>query len=615
MTDESHVNNPEDSNVRLLRLAVERGLLTDGKLQTLLNRSDSTNICDLAIEENIIGSADIDLLKPLAESKTFLPGYEFLEVVGVGATGAVYRARHEKLRRMVALKLLKPSVMQNDSATARSRIEARIGASLQHANVVVVHDYGVHHQRIFLAQEFIQGESVDELIEREGAIRPAMALKLVEQVVRALSHAAESGVVHRDIKPANLLLTEKDAALRSDDVPVVKVSDFGLAFQRLEGENETRLTVDGSTLGTPSYAAPEQLIDSNVDLRADIYSLGATLLHMVSGQQPFAKANAFQAIADKMAGKETWREIEGLELPAAVRQLIMDMTHHAIEDRIQDYQELNNRIQLLLQNEDSLNRLETASNTGAAAIERPLKKQPLVAAVLAAGLAIVAGWLWYSQASQGPIESPYIRTGDEFPLYLGDGLPSPSEHRQRGSFGIEADEDGTDVIEGGPGSTMIFRIPEFDPLSDTFRFQIEVNVFPGSRASICFAMNSEAKDYMFHSVIMNNETATFGSGSFRNGIGPESFRDGNKLGDRAMLTTHPQTPRIELHAATDGPSYQVITIDRQRNGWFAAVNGRFSGSCFSNSDETREIAIHIPQGRVQFANIRTFATEPDPDGG
>lgn len=600
MKDEGQDNKSEAPNIRLLRLAVERGLLTDVQLETLIDRSDSNDICDLAVKENMIGSADVDLLKPLAESKTFLPGYEFLEILGVGATGAVYKARHEKLQRMVALKLLKPSVMQNDSATARSRIEARIGASLQHPNVVVVHDYGVHQQRIYLAQEFIRGESIDELVDREGPIRPIIALKLIEQVVQALNHAAESAVVHRDIKPANLLLTEKDLTLQSDEVPVVKVSDFGLAFQRLEGENETRLTVDGSTLGTPSYAAPEQLIDSNVDLRADIYSLGATLLHMVSGQQPFANTNAFQAIADKMAGKETWREIE-LELPVVLRRLIMDMTHHAIEDRIQTYQELNKRIQAIFDDEESLNCLDSAPIAKFAATETRRKTHPLAVVILASALAVTATWL--ATNSSQPVAAAYIRSGSETPLYLGDELPSSNEHPQRGELTTATDADSTRVIQGGPlPTTMVFRIPKFDPQSETFRFQMEINIFPNARAAVCFAMSPEAKDYKFHSVILNDKTATLGYGS---------FRSGNDLGANVKLTTTTWSPHIQLRTPAEGPAYQVVTIDRQHGGWFASVNGKLIGSCFSEPNEVKEIAIHIPQGQVQFANIRTYATELD----
>lgn len=603
MSDDSYVNNSEDPNIRLLRLAVERGLLTHVQLETLIDRSDSANICDLAVQESMIRSADIDLLKPLAESTSFLPGYEFLEVLGVGATGAVYRARHEKLNRMVALKLLKPSVMQNDSATARSRIEARIGASLQHPNVVVVHDYGVHQQRIFLAQEFIQGESVDQLIEREGPVNSNVALKIVEQVVQALSHAAESSVVHRDIKPANLLLTEKDATLQSDEIPVVKVSDFGLAFQKLEGENETRLTVDGSTLGTPSYAAPEQLIDSNVDLRADIYSLGATLLHMVSGQQPFAKANAFQAIADKMAGKETWREIEGLELPAGVRQLIMDMTHHAVEDRIQNYQELDRRVQALLSDKEGMECLEAAPIAKVASTEKPRSKKTVLVALFATVLVVAA--ILLATTSQKPIAARYVRTGPIIPLYRGEELPAPNAHPQRGQIVTALDSDSTRVIQGGPlSTTMVFRIPKNIVESETFRFQIEINIFPEARAAVCFAMKPEAKDYKFHSVILNNKTGTFGFGS---------FRSGGMLGENAMLITQTWSPRIELRAPKEAPAYQLVTIDRQKNGWFASVNGKMIGSCFGDPDEVNEIGIHIPQGQVQFANIRTSAIKLDDD--
>ena len=595
MTDPSDPTS-RNAGIRLLQLAVERGLLTEQQFETVAG-STRHDVCDQAIEASLISSADVNMLRPLAEPDTFLPGYEFLDVVGVGATGAVYKARDTKLDRMVALKLLKPSVLQSGSATARSRIEARIGASLQHPNVVVVHDYGVHQQRIFLAQEFIEGESLQDLIERDGPLSPDSALDIVQQVVSALDDAAAAGVVHRDIKPANLLLMERGKRVNARG-PFVKVTDFGLAFRRVTSTDATRLTVDGATLGTPSYAAPEQLVDSNVDHRADIYSLGATLYHMVTGRQPFHGANAFRAIADKMSGKEEWRDEGTDDVPQALLALILDMTHHNIEDRIATYEELSERVQRILDGADeplpSMEPLPLGRETTA---RRQTSGRPLQLAILTLVLLVSALWFAFRPPPLMPEAVEVVRG----PFYLFNGQQLPDRrHRQAalgGSFWVGADQENTSVLSGDRAA-IHFQIPEPpEGLPDLFRFATRLElVDEGATADICFAVSADGMDY--HALRVAADGFQFGSGT-----DIESERAFMVFADAPTVPLKPQTD--------DSPTYQVVVVEKHQAGWFVTVNEQLIGSCKVQDGQLREVVIRANDGAVNFADLSTFALQPD----
>lgn len=594
MTESADPTN-RHAGIRLLQLAVERGLLTEQQFETVAG-SSRQDVCDQAVEASLISSADVDMLRPLAEPDTFLPGYEFLDVVGVGATGAVYKARDTKLDRMVALKLLKPSVLQSDSATARSRIEARIGASLQHPNVVVVHDYGVHHQRIFLAQEFIDGESLQDLIERDGALSADCALDIVQQVVSALNDAASAGVVHRDIKPANLLLMERGSKRVNARGPFVKVTDFGLAFRRVTSTDATRLTVDGATLGTPSYAAPEQLVDSTVDHRADIYSLGATLYHMVTGQQPFHGANAFKAIADKMSGNEDWRHEATDDLPPSLLALILDMTHHKVEDRIASYQELAERLQRIVDGADeplpALEPLPLERGVTRSAGRKPLLIGLLAVALMAAAIGV---------ALQRPRLMPQNVEAAGLPTFFFNGEELPDRrHRQAalgGSFWVDADSEKVGVLRG-ERAAIHFQIPEpAENTPDLFRFSTRLElVDDGATADICFAVSADGMDY--RALRVSPDGVQFGAGT-------------DIESERAFMV-FTESPTVPLKQRTDdSPVYQVVVVEKHLNGWFVTVNEQLVGSCELRDGQLREVVIRANDGAVNFADLKSIALRPD----
>lgn len=208
--------------------------------------------------------------------------YEVLRHLATGGMGAVYKARDTDLGRDVALKVLAPELAANPSRRDRFQREARHGARLRHENLVTIYDCGEANGFCYIALELVEGTDLLQYIGSKGKLEPAEAVTILTQAAKALDHAHRHGVIHRDIKPSNFLLAFSEQGLQ------VKLTDFGVA--RLPRDDESRLTLAGLTVGTVDYMAPEQARDSSLaDARSDLYSLGCTLYHMLTGQPPFAE--------------------------------------------------------------------------------------------------------------------------------------------------------------------------------------------------------------------------------------------------------------------------------------------------------------------------------------
>src|ERR1700736_1023550 len=203
--------------------------------------------------------------------------------LGRGAMGITYKAFDTNLRCPVALKVINNTYLNSDIARQRFLREARAAAALRHQNVASVFHLGTDNECYFYAMEFIDGETVDAYMKRIGPLSPLEALEITVQVSRALGAAVKQQLVHRDLKPANLMLVDEEGE------KVVKVIDFGLAKSaKREGEDSGALTVGGGFVGTPHFASPEQLEERDIDIRSDIYSLGATFYYMLAGHPPFS---------------------------------------------------------------------------------------------------------------------------------------------------------------------------------------------------------------------------------------------------------------------------------------------------------------------------------------
>jgi serine/threonine protein kinase len=336
-------SSPEETQLDFIRLAVSQSFLPSDSSADLAREATilGKTVANLALEKGMMDNVQVDILTTLLHSKETVPGYEILEVLGRGGMGVVYRARQVNLDRPVALKMIAAQQLSQPGMLTRFEQEAVTVGKLRHPNIVAAYDLGNAEGRLYFAMELVEGENLEALIQREGSLSEAETWALARQALAGLSHADRAGIVHRDVKPQNLLLVEPpEGSDLPPGIPMLKITDFGLALLTAKPETLASLTMEHSTLGSPHYMAPEQISGSKVDRRADIYALGATIYHMLSGQPPFPGGSVQHVLAKKL---ERPRPVLHKEFPNISQEtslLVASMMAKAPEDRPSEYSEL-----------------------------------------------------------------------------------------------------------------------------------------------------------------------------------------------------------------------------------------------------------------------------------
>ena len=262
--------------------------------------------------------------------------------LGRGAMGVTYKAVDTNLDKPVALKIINGQSIGQENARKRFRREARSAASLHHRHIAGVFHFGESSGSFFYAMEYIDGETGDALVKREGPLPWRTALEVALQVSRALMAAHAKDLVHRDIKPANIMVVDE-----VDERGVVKLIDFGLAKSAAEKEGSHSVTNVSGFLGTPLYASPEQCEEIPADIRSDIYSLGVTLWFMLTGEPTFV-GNLGKVFHQQMHAAPPWEKLPA-DLPREVRTLLERMLAKDRADRQQTPAELRTEIEQCLQ--------------------------------------------------------------------------------------------------------------------------------------------------------------------------------------------------------------------------------------------------------------------------
>ncbi len=256
--------------------------------------------------------------------------FRILRPLGRGGMSEVYLAEQTSLHRQVAVKVLRPELLSDATILRRFELEAKSAAGLMHANIVQVYSFGQQDGLYYIAQEYVQGMNLRQLLNRRGPPELLVAYHIMRQVASALTAAAEAGIVHRDIKPENILITRKGEA---------KVADFGLA-QLAESEHRVQLTQVGMTMGTPLYMSPEQINGETVDHRSDIYSFGVTCYRMLSGRPPFRGDTTLTLAMQHMTHTPDDLATLRPDLPPVISEIVHKMMARAPADRYQHAREI-----------------------------------------------------------------------------------------------------------------------------------------------------------------------------------------------------------------------------------------------------------------------------------
>ncbi|HYG76330.1 MAG TPA: serine/threonine-protein kinase, partial [Planctomycetota bacterium] len=344
------------------------------------------------------------MTEPRKDTLKEIGGFELISKIGQGGMGAVFKARQKSLDRIVALKVLPPSIAKDAKFIERFQREARACAKLNHPNIVQGVDVGKDEATgvWYFAMEFIDGASALKLLKSQGTVPEERALEIARDVARALECAAANGIVHRDIKPDNILLTSRGDA---------KLADLGLAKQMNKAEDAS-LTQSGQAIGTPYYMAPEQVrgASAEIDIRTDIYALGGTLYHLVTGQPPYSGETSALIMSRHLTEPPPKASKTNPKVSEACSRLIEKMMQKEREKRVQSPAELIEQIEKALRGETITGprpQLKVAAHSRRKeAIEKPASKLPLVLGL--AGVGAVIAVVLLLKGSSAPEKSAKV---------------------------------------------------------------------------------------------------------------------------------------------------------------------------------------------------------------
>jgi serine/threonine protein kinase/formylglycine-generating enzyme required for sulfatase activity len=404
---EEHLKNCPQCIDSLGKLAAE---------ETLVGSAENTDVEPVAAENTLVGklieklkgiSADTDAtLAPRSECSNDAavlaghPRYRVLELLGVGGMGSVYKAEHLLMQRPVALKIINRSLTNSALAVERFEREVVAAAQLTHPNIVTAFDAERWDDTHFLAMEYVEGISLQQVIARQGPLPIGVTAAYIAKAAQGLQHAFERGMAHRDIKPHNIMLTTDGQ---------IKILDFGLARFVRENTAQGGMTQEGSLLGTPDYIAPEQVRDTHgADIRSDIYSLGCTFYALLAGRPPFPTGNAIEKVMSHLErAPQPISEIRA-DVPGELVQVLERMIAKDPADRYQTPEEAVLALTPFMEDNNPVNMAKSDSTAiepmpAGARSRSPRRRRPLLIATIGVTLVALAGFVIYLVTDKGEI--------------------------------------------------------------------------------------------------------------------------------------------------------------------------------------------------------------------
>jgi serine/threonine-protein kinase len=330
----------------LLPVIKKSGILADRQFDELRNRVLAG---ELPFEPKLLATKLVrDKVLTEYQARRFLGNkshglmvgkYVIHDRLGSGSMGRVYKAQHQLMGRLVALKIIAPEIVTNQRVVARFQREMRMVGRLDHPNVVRAFDADQAGNILYIVMEYVSGQSLGQRYRSSGPLSPVDVVNYAAQAALGLAHAHDQGIVHRDIKPSNLLLSE--------DL-TIKVLDLGLGVLMEADEQSSFATADGIAVGTIDYMSPEQALGREVDGRSDLYSLGCSMYHLISGRLPFPGDTPVDRLGKRIGGRPTPILNHIPDLPSPLVQVLDRLLATRPQDRYQSAKEAAEALQGLI---------------------------------------------------------------------------------------------------------------------------------------------------------------------------------------------------------------------------------------------------------------------------
>ncbi len=405
-----------DEDFRYGQLAIEGRLITPDQFDIAMDKAKESKrpLADVLVEDGTIDATTADRLSKALKRiikderarteggalvKKQIGGYRLIRRIGEGGMGEVYLAEQLSMHRTVAIKILHQKWADDEEFRKRFLLEARAAGKLSHPNIIQVYDVGKYQGLYYFSMEYIDGVTVDDLIRHEGPLGLEKIIDITLQTCEALEYLSTQGIVHRDIKPANIMVM-KDGT--------VKLADFGFIQQAVV---DRELMQEGTTIGTPDYISPEQARgERDLDVRSDIYSLGATVYHMLAGKTMYTGSCSSVMRAHIDAQPPKLKSLRG-DVPERLVEIVGKMTAKTSIDRHQTPHDVQQDLEVfkldlaghsgeLPTSKSGILNVINAEKERIATLERKLKDQRVVvivwmgAAIAAIAAAAVFAALW-----------------------------------------------------------------------------------------------------------------------------------------------------------------------------------------------------------------------------
>lgn len=339
----SERSRPENVPQDLLPILRRSGVLSEAKCEEVRARvlqgdlpTDSIDLARKLVKQGLLTEYQARRLLSNRAHGLTLGRYVILDRLGSGSMGRVYKARHQMMDREVALKVIAPEIGSNERVVARFQREMRLVGKLDHPNVVRAFDADKDRGILYIAMEYVRGESLGAHLRSKGPIPSTELVDYAVQAALGLHHAHEQGIVHRDIKPSNLLL---------GDDRRVKVLDLGLGVLMEADEQATFATADGIAVGTIDYMSPEQACGRDVDGRSDLYSLGCAMYHLLTGKLPFPGSSPVERLGVRINGRHVPITDIRPDIPAGLVRVLDTLMANRPDDRYQSATEAAEALQ------------------------------------------------------------------------------------------------------------------------------------------------------------------------------------------------------------------------------------------------------------------------------